>query len=149
MYKTRIKTWGFAKNCTTTRVSSLLHQKKERSAIEKSSKLGSEGKRVELSRIEKYLKRKKQSLEEFTIVEKEGARSDDIDMPAPPSAPDNLCGPDTQPDLAHVQRSPAPQPPSNDHYEHNCPYQPWTKKFRLIQKFPKYLFTPTSLCMDG
>jgi hypothetical protein len=134
MYKTHLGEWGFAKNYTEKRVKSLLHQKKERNAVGKMPQFAKEGKAVDRQRIAKYLKRKKKTVEEFCDAEK----------PTSSLPPRNLLGLDAHPNLTHSQRPRSPQSSDVGSYEYNCPYRPWTKKFRLTEEFSKYVFYPES-----
>jgi hypothetical protein len=129
MYNTHLADWGFAKNYTEKRVKGLLHQKMERDAVGKVSQFAKEGKAVDHQRIAKYLKRKKKSVEEFCDVE---MRTSSLPLR-------NLLGPDAHPNLADSQRLLSLRPPAYTSYEYNCPYRPWAKKFRLIEKFSKYI----------
>ena len=133
MYKTRLEDWGLTKNCTEKRVQSLLHQKAMRDAVGK-VRQSNEGKSVG-QKIAKYLKRKKKSLEEFCNVE--------MRTSSPP--PRNPPGPDAHPNPVHLSRSLSPQTLAFRSYEDNCPYRPRDKKFRLIEKFSKYVFYPGSI----
>jgi hypothetical protein len=135
MYVTHLDAWGFAKNCTQKRVSSLLRQKRERDTISKGSKLSGEGKVVDARRIEKYLKRTNKDMEAF-IATKEGTLRTDVEM-SPTLT--NLHHLNTPSDLAYSQSSPSITPSTCGDYELHCPYRQPTKRFRLIERFPKYL----------
>jgi hypothetical protein len=124
MYVTHLAAWGFVKNYTEARVGKILHQKREGDAVNKVSKFGGEGKWADFQGIEKYLTRKKKDIETFIPADEEGAGIIDVEVSTySPSA---------------RERHPPPQPLNHGDYEHNCPYQQWTKKFRLIEKFSKY-----------
>ena len=124
MYVTHLAAWDFVKNYTEARVNKLLHQKRERDAVNKVSKFGGEGKRVDFQGIEKYWARKKKGVETFIAADEEGAMRTDVEISTDSPPPRD--------------RHPPPQPLTHGDYEHNCPYRQWTKKFRLIEKFPKY-----------
>lgn len=124
MYVRRLATWGFAKNYTEARVTKLLHQKGGRDAVDKVSKFGGEGEKVDIQRIEKYLTRKKKTAGISVAVEKEVAvrSSDEASMLSPPR-----------------DRHSSARLPTHGDYEHNCPYSQRTKKFRLMEEFPRYI----------
>jgi hypothetical protein len=124
MYKTRLETWGFAKNYTKARAIEQLRQKEERDAVNKVSRFGREGGKLDPQRIEKYLARTKKAEEISVAVEREGnvRSSNEASMHSPPG-----------------DRDPSIYPSAQGDYEHNCPYSQWTKKFRLIEELPRYI----------
>lgn len=123
MYVTRLKAWGLAKNYTKTRVFKLLHEKRESGAVSKASKFGDGGKRVDIEKIEKYLKRKNKCLATFLAEEVEDSMRTgyETSIYAPPRE-----------DREHIA-----QQSTRGDYEDNCPYQQSAKKFRLIEEFPE------------
>jgi hypothetical protein len=125
MYKDKLEKWGFFKNCTATRVSGLLHQKTVRDAVGKVSTFGSDKKGLDIQKIEKYLKRKKKNLRDFIETEDERRVGPDTISTTP-----SRYGSD-------INLSPTNSQSTENGYEHNCPYRPWKKKFRLIENFPR------------
>jgi hypothetical protein len=124
MYIKRLEAWGFAKNCTAERAIEHLCPKKERDAINKVSKSGRDGRKVDPRKIKKYLARTKKAKEISVAVEREGnvRSSDEASMHSPPG-----------------DRDPSNYPSAHGDYEHNCPYSQSTKKFRLIEELPRYV----------
>lgn len=124
MYVTHLAAWGFAKNYSEGRVNKLLRKKRERDAVSKVSKFGGEGEKVDFQGVEKYLNRKAKGVGTLIAAEEGGAVRTNIKVSTYSPPPRD--------------RHPPPQPLIHGDYEHNCPYRQWTKKFRLIEKFPKY-----------
>ena len=139
MYVTHIDSWGLGKNCTKKRVSHLLCRSKERGAIGKVSKLGGDGKVVDVERIQNYLKRTNKDIQ---IVVAEQTVDTDAEISPEASTSTNLDSKDTGTNPSCSQRSPSIESSEHGNYELNCPYLPWMTRFRLIEDFPKYIFYP-------
>jgi hypothetical protein len=127
MYKQRLESWGYFKNCTEERVRDVLQSKPVRCAVGKASTFGQNGKERD-QKIKKYLKRTKKTILEF--IETEDERDVRDDTISTPSQARILNGSDTDPNPTNSQST-------QSGYENNCPYRPWAKKFRLIENFPR------------
>lgn len=129
MYKTKLESWGYFKNYTEGRVRKFLHDKTARSAIEKVSKFGRNSEDQHAKKITKYLSRKKMTLPEFIGTGNLGqARADTISR--------TLSQAET-PNSSDATLNQINSPLTGNGYEDDCPYRPWTKMFRLVEKFPR------------
>jgi hypothetical protein len=129
MYKQRLESWGYFKNCTERRVRTILHDKTERGAVEKVVKFGRNGEDRSAQKITKYLSRKKITLSELVTTDNNRQVRAHA-MPVTLSQGGTLNNLNTGLNLANSQST-------GKVYEDNCPYRPWAKVFRLIEKFPR------------
>jgi hypothetical protein len=129
MYKGRLRNWGYSKNCTEERVKAVLHDKTMRGAVEKVFSFGRKGEDPNAQKITKYLSRKKMTLSELLETGEKGQFCPDA-VSMSPNLAGTLNSSDTGSDPMRSQLA-------GNVYEDNCPYRPWTKLFRLIEKFPR------------
>src|SRR6266536_6342972 len=128
MYVTRFDTWGFEKNCTEKRVSSLLHQKRDGDSTGATSKLRRTGKVVNGQRIERYLKRKNKDLKMSSATDKEEIATTDVKRSPHALTLANSQSPDTGSTPTYSQHSPSVQPYTFGEYEPNCLFRQWDNR---------------------
>ncbi|KAH8732539.1 hypothetical protein GQ44DRAFT_755041 [Phaeosphaeriaceae sp. PMI808] len=85
MYKQKLKSWGYFKNCTEERVRSVLYNKTAGCAVGKASAFSQDGEERD-RKIKKYLERTKKTFPEFIETEDQQHVALDISFTTPPQA---------------------------------------------------------------
>jgi len=132
MFKRQLKLWKFAKNITNKTARPILDQKTASDATGRLAILGPHGRPVDERRLRKYLRRKGwPPLNPMLSMQNQNQSTTGDSTSTRSTSHRELW------DVSDTHSDSHDTLPNGGSYEQDCPYRPWSKKFRFSETYPE------------